>query len=391
MTFKELVSSSTGLYPDQIPETLQATILDWFQYRTIAGDENTFPVYFRRVLNRDYQRYEQLLALTPGVKNYDWLVLREINASSSNSSSSKEDVTNSSNLVHGLVVDQNNNNKHTGTVDHKISADEASNYTNAVGSDVNSGSLSRVHKQDEGSNFDSTDGSVSGSSSSDGTSTNNDVVTVTGSNKTTRKQGYVDNIRNISKQNPQSISYDDTAITAGNNNSGGMPGLDWHYASAQGQQYTERSYVGTDPDLVEDESSTSTTNNDSTHNEGSNSQTSKNKVAYNRDESTVDTDTRKVDKTLKTGVNKNEDVLDTYNEENTSNSKVTNSGTDVNSGSSNKSASTDGSSTTSDRGRIGYDYISRIMRDAVNFIEETSAWEWLQSRLEVCFVGVYDL
>lgn len=343
------------------------------------------------MLNRDYQRYEQMLSLTPGVKNYEWLMLRDISGSSSSESTNSEEGSNQNTLTHGLVVDQNNNNKHTGSVDHLTTASADENYTDAVGSDTNSGSLSRVHKQDAASNFDQTDASVSGKSSSDGQSTNNDVNKSTGSNKTIRKQGYRDNVKNLTKQNPQSISYSDDEVAAGLNSSGGVPSLDWHYASSQAQQLSERSYIGTDPDLVEDDSTTTITNNDTTHNEGSNSQTSNNKVGYSRDESTVDTDTRKVDKNMRTGVNKNEDVLDTYNEDTSVNSKITNSGDDVNSGVSSKNITAKGSSSTSDKGRIGYDLISKIMRDAVLFIEQTSAWEWLQKRLEVCFVGVYDI
>lgn len=418
-------------YPSQIPESLQATILDWFQFRDIAGTEDTFPVYFNRVLNRDYRRYNELLKLEPGTVEYEWLILRKISGSSSQTSEGSESGSGSNtlehghiidtagsnseqgsdNLTHGLVVDTSQDNSHTGTVDHKTTASAEDNYTDSVGSDTNSGSLSRVHKQDADSNYDTGSGSSSSSDNRSNTSKQVNSGNTADKTETLLKQGYSDSSSALTKNTPQSIIYSDDEVADGLASRDGVPSLDWHYATNQNQNYNIHKIVGDDPDVTQSNGSSSSetdiTNTESGSNEASNS----NKTAYNRDETTTDTDTRKVDRSNKQSVNKNEDVLDTYNESTSNSSKVTNSGSDIttsskegsnsskvtNSGSdvtnstNSKQTSNKVTNSNSDEGRIGYNTISSILQDAVNFIEATDAWEWLASRLEVCFIGVYDI
>lgn len=77
MTFYQMLDKAEQqgiqLYPDNIPEALQETIADWFGNRHIA-DDVLFPLWFKRLLNRDFTRYEELLRIEPGIAQYDYLV-----------------------------------------------------------------------------------------------------------------------------------------------------------------------------------------------------------------------------------------------------------------------------------------------------------------------------
>ena len=79
-TFSEIAAETINLYPSYVDEATQASIYDWFQYRRVT-DNARFPVYFGRILARDYSRYRQLLRIEAGkqgdtgtLTEFDWLV-----------------------------------------------------------------------------------------------------------------------------------------------------------------------------------------------------------------------------------------------------------------------------------------------------------------------------
>lgn len=84
MTFEEILSQNPDIYWNtdmRNDEATQAIIYDWFRFRRVTSN-NRFPLYFQRVINRDYTRYLQLLRIEAGkigetgrATNYDWLVM----------------------------------------------------------------------------------------------------------------------------------------------------------------------------------------------------------------------------------------------------------------------------------------------------------------------------
>lgn len=73
MTYAEALENNPDLITAPIDDALKATIADWFNLRHIC-DDNNFGTFFNRVLNRDYERYYQILRVQPGIASYDWLV-----------------------------------------------------------------------------------------------------------------------------------------------------------------------------------------------------------------------------------------------------------------------------------------------------------------------------
>lgn len=105
MTFQEMIETGATLYPDEVDEATRRIIQEWFQFRYVT-DNDRFPVYFHRVLLRDYSRYKQLLRIEAGKQgdrgietSYDWLVTdyleRYEKRDTERESTSETEVTNS--------------------------------------------------------------------------------------------------------------------------------------------------------------------------------------------------------------------------------------------------------------------------------------------------------
>lgn len=325
-------------------EATKTLINDWFQTREIV-DDTYFELYFKRVLNRDYGRYEQILRLEPELQTteYEWLVEDYLNTDTTHSGSNTQNNTGKNILTHGLTTDETNNISHTGTVEHK-------------------------HTQDEATNYDNETGSSSGNTSENTTRTDNLSESTNSSSDTLIKQGYKDNQINFNKSNPVSISYTDeqinSALTGGQY---GVPTPDWHYASGQTQQYNEHIITGSEPDNVTTKNTKSNTGTQSSESSSESSGNTNSKKGYNRNETTTDT----------------------YNENTNETKSITNSGDDITNTTSNITGNDSSTGNENKQGR--HTEISQLLDRAVSFIAKTSAWEWLESRLEVCFMGVYDI
>lgn len=405
----------TNLYPTQVDETLQATINDWFQYREVC-DDTYFPVYFKRVLNRDYGRYLQLLRLEPEISDFDWFVETYHETKHEHSGSNTQDTAGEDKLTHGLKVVGTNTDSHTGSVSTQHTQDEASNYDNSNETESGSNDLTRKHTQNADDNYDAK--TTSGNSSSTGSSkTTNDLTetnngsdtkttdlteTTSGTEETLKKQGITDNTKNISKVNPQSVVFDSTAIAGGSN---GLPAFDWSYASNQGQTVAERTFTGTDPDVntsnstktnkgTESDTTSNTKNNTGTQQVDSSASETVNNTdttKINRDETETENGSNSNTKTNKVGFNRDENTVNTYNEQTAHSIETTNSGDDVTSKTNKVTGSDESADYEIHSGRGGVRSVAGILGSAVAFIQSSSAWEWLEPRLEVCFMGVYDV
>lgn len=174
-----------------VPTDLQRTIEDWFDDREVVDNE-MFDVYFRRVLNRDYKRYKELLRIEPGVAKYDWLVNRYNEWRTWGTDNTDNDGTHTK--EYGMGIEKTRDTQTT--IDNTESGGTYHEHTQYGGSDQ----TEAVNK------------------SSDLTTTNTPKATQTTTSETMA----------VDKANPYSESY--AGATAGS-----IPALDWSTSSSQAQ------------------------------------------------------------------------------------------------------------------------------------------------------------
>lgn len=342
-------------YPETVPQDLQATILDWYQFREVCDDQK-FPVFFERVLRKSMPRYNQLLRIEPGVSEYDWLVqnYRELQTTNTNSGTasrgSHTERDFDGDLEHGLQTKTTYDDDTTTTYNALTDTDTAV-----------SGTLK--HEVEHGKT--TTNGNAQNGQDYSTTSTH----TMTGKLITKTDDNTNSDHMSLGKAAPQSSSY----------GSGGFPSaLDWQYPGQQNEDktvnggYTQSSVYG-EANGGQDYSETDTV-----------TYTDKRKVTEGGKTTTTDTDTR-VHTNVKSGSmevghdgdvtvnNTGHDVTDNHEE------------TDVRENSSN---STSGLTQTQETGR-NID-IATLLSNAKGFILSTSAWEWLSGRIDTCFMGIYE-
>lgn len=330
---------------------LQATILDWFQFREVCDDDK-FPVFFERVLARDMTRYNQLLRIEPGISQYDWLVQnykerkneidKSIRGSKSESSTLERVVSNA-------------------TTSQKTTTYNTADQENAQGwKDVaNSGSVVKDTDYGKRTVIDD-DGSGSSTTRNTGTVSNAESEVANGTSNSSAKS--------MGKTAPQSISYAGTS---------GLPNtLDWANPSTQAESKgTESSNTASNSNSTRTDDTTSATNNSSSRDRaeqlsGSDTETTTNTTA--RNETDVENKTH-----AKTGTV-----------------------TDATTRGGNVSTDEEGSKNTIDstsEGTVDKEQetgrnidIATLLSNAKRFIISSNAWEWLANQLEVCFFGIYD-
>jgi len=367
MTFETMVQTTTEeLYPATVSDDFKATVFDWFKDREVADDEK-FPLWFKRVVSRDYGRYRQLLRLEPGISQYDWLVQKYEEAQTK---TNREDTTTTSKTTSGSVAqggtitDAGSSSKNsTQTTDHtEANTDDITLTKVATGSD---------DKTDTLSGTDTTTRNLSHGINETKTQSSSNVldsdVVVSGSGSSTTKD--------MNRATPMSASY----------SGGGFPAaLDWSNPSSQNEAQENNT------------NSSTTARDDTTTVSGTDTKTGTNtdtgtvatqygkKLVSERDTSDSSTDTtdRDITKDIdisvigsETGTNGNTRTLDT--ETTTSSSD---SGSQIGSEESTVQAIHTGRDVD----------IATLLENASSFIKGSSAWAWIQARLEVCFIGIYD-
>ena len=340
-------------YPSTIPTELQQTIYDWFQFREVVDDDK-FDVFFNRVLNRDYNRYYQLLRIEPGISEYDWLVQKYTEAQKENKVERDNTETLATNISDtGTISDSGSTVKGTSSVSatthgHTI---EDKNADELNGDTTESYQLQALHNK------------------STKTRSGAPIQTVT---EDTRQK----NQKHLEKINPMSISYsggvsEPSYGSGGTLDAGGA--LLWDSPSGQSADFgkdtakvtTSEIWNGTGAETrVIDDNETSVTS--------PTSPVTKEARKYDDMEIHSGTDTQ----TVSYG------GQDTSSNTKTLNTDKTTTGNVINKGEEN------GLEREISTGR--YDDPATLLKKAVGFILTTNAWEWLSNRLEVCFMGVYD-
>ena len=339
-------------YPQTVDAALQATILDWFQFREVCDDDK-FPVFFERVLARDMTRYTQLLRIEPGISDYDWLVQnykerkaeidRSIRGSRGESASLDKTVANAttdSKTTTYNTLEQNDEQKWK-DIANSGAVTAATNYGKRT-----------VVDDDRTSN---------------GVTKNTGTVSNVGS-ETSNSSGSSDS-KTMAKAAPQSIEY----AGAG----GGMPdNFNWQYSSSQGETKnvgsdnassnsantrtddTTATSNGTDNrDYAEQLSGTDTT---TTTNNTAQNESNVNSASSSKTGTTTDTSTRGGN--VSTEEESSKHITDSTSEDTTNKEQETGRNIDI----------------------------ATLLSNAKRFIITTNAWEWLANQLEVCFFGIYD-
>lgn len=363
-TYAEVIEEGVIEFSDRISEALQQAIYDWFQFREVCDDEK-FPVFFTRVLNRDYDQYEQLLRIEPGVSSYDWLVqeYREL-----------QNYLNGK-LERDIAIDTVRGTEDSHTTEYGKSVTHSGGHSITDGTTVVNGSDAMTDTRQKVTSGGWTDTNTDGRTITD----TQNLQTIGNDDSTTTTRGWNStNQKQLSKQNPMSISYAggvaEPAASGTQVNAGGS--LDWTTATAQGANFGR------------DDNGEEVTNHQGhiqTQNTHQVTGTNQDVRAYN---SLTETNSGGVTHTI----NKTE----TRNYTDTDTLELQDGGSDTTSGSSSSTINATTHNETSDEKLQQQIYSGRhedpatILKKAAGFIKNSCAFEWLQNQLEVCFMGIYD-
>lgn len=389
-----------------IPTDLQKTITDWFQYREVVDDDK-FEVYFKRVLNRDYGRYQELLRIEPGYAHYDWLVknYKERTYDTDSTENEKQDITanetrtktannNSSEVVDGTkTTGKTFNDART----EKTTLSGKDTLTN-TGTSKNDGTNTVNEKTTPNTTIETTDSRESTNNEESSTTT-----TTTGDKTTNETDTGFTSIAELGKTLPQETSGSVKRMLITDTPGfliqpiNVLTGLDTETFSS----YQEQGNVsGRNNDTTEQRNEDSTvegTNNKTINDSGT--KTEKETGTITSEGTTNFENTLTNDLTNETSYGKIEDVVyggNTSEDQNEKQDKTT-----TLQGTTEENANKDNTSNKSIEKTSSFKtkeiYTGRdmepaaMLQKAVDFITATSAWAWLQNRLEVCFMAIYDI
>ena len=336
MTFAELVNQITPqiIYNNlNIYEEDQAKLYDWFQFRELCTDNtDKFLVFYRRYLQMYYPKYLLLLETEikddPEFNNY------------------KIEIT-TQNRNYGTITDTV-----VGSIINSIKQSTKVDDTGTVGDTTNA--TRTLNDRFDSHLTDTSEGTVTNHKE---TSTNNNDTST--SNITSESDN-----KGLTRQLPQSISYGDGTAESPAIGSDGYPEkFAWDTATSQGEDKAKEEQHVTNTSLGEtlsNQDDTSTTNS------------SLNKTGY-----TTDAQTIKDDKTNTLTRN-----LSSVNTGETS-------GTQSNNTSSTKELDDKHDTLRTIQGVMGISE-TQLRQDVWNFIQNSISFDWLRSKMEVCFMGVYE-
>lgn len=403
-TFAEMVAETQNLYDSEVDQATKDAIFDWFQFRRVTDNER-FPVYFRRIMRRDYSRYKQLLRIEAGktgdtgvATNYDWLVTEYLE---------RQDISTTENSTSRTTSGTSSQTTDTESLVTNGGSDVVT-YENEVergGSRETHGTrTSQIDDLKSGSVNTRTDGTTS-------TADHNSGITKGNTGETTETRAGV-----LARSQPMTATYTEQEMTAKDTSHGVVKRFEepqgysavkagedvWDGSSADGAPQNGNNYIwglhNNFPDLkiknptsASDEHSTSgsvqdtrtETLGDSTH-------------SATTSDSTVTT-TRDDDERTETGRN-DETTTDTATETAESTTTTAHGQTISTDGSSSVSGSTSGTERGTGESETRNQYrhtghngeIAEIMKRATEYIKISSAFEWFRGQLEPCFMAVFE-
>lgn len=335
MTFSEYIEKNPTLYDDiDIDDATKSNIFDWFQFREVCDDVR-FSVYFRRELNINLHRYEELIRvdltkIDPLVSTYRERQLKHTGSTKN----SGEDTTETS---------------HTGSFQRTIKDSGTDNSTATRTPDLmttNTPGVETTQSTEYGKTM----------------TRNGDQTDTPGVTETTTVDGQAD-VKQATKSMPQSISYQ-------NSEAGQLPDFDWQYPSAQ--------------DQTSNKNKTTTTSS----RQGSNTLSYNDITDKASGTDTVTTSYTGADKVEETGTDKTvsevtygktQTITDTPQEQKEITTSTKGTGQSI-----------EGEDREIWTGRDGLTPQEALIKMR-EYIRGTNAFEWLRNNLEVCFLGIYDV
>ena len=327
-TFKEIINNGY-VYPSIIPQDLQATIYYWYQDRHVADDDK-FPLWFTRLLLKDYKHYNELLRIEPGITQYDWLVTQYMEL--------QRQKTGEYSDTTGEEGSKNSTLANTRTTEESVKDTESSTKSNTntlTGTKATSGTR---------------DTDTDNNTTTSGTDVTDEDTTETVKSDT----------KGMTRALPLSITTNQAYWTEHEISDAH---LDWSTATDQSGSGTNGRTTGTDDISV--------THNSTTDFDGDVSEKYSDTTTDNRTVTDAGTGS-------KTGSRSIEGT-------------TTDSGTNVETSSNDITKTGSNSDLTREiyTGRQGK--IAEILEEAKTYIETTDAWNWLSKQIDTVFMGVYDI
>ena len=366
MTFSEVIEAKGAYNVFPITDTpLNTLITDWYSSRVI-GCENAddFIRFFKRVYNKDYRAYYQMLRLDPRVTEYDWLVQtyrerQKTNDLAVNGSKSETHIDNKS-----YNTAENNDGTGADTTTKTLNTQDNNIITKSGSSET------QVSHSTNGNRGVSTDFTHTGQ--------NTQTVKTTGSAGTLTDT----NSSGLSKSTPMSVIYNNNgAVTRKNIKVGDhtvhtdtVDGLDFTYADGQTLASVKGGVYN------ENENTDKTTGSESYDDD-----------TYVSDISSItgssDTDTT-FDNSESGYQSHTGTITDTKNNSISSEKTVTGTVTDTVNVSGVNGSKTEALEREIWTGRDKE--VAELLARACTYISQTDAFLWLCDRLDVCFYGIYE-
>lgn len=402
-TYAEIVDQIE--FSDEVEDSLKDALFQWFQFREVA-DNDKFPYWFVRLLNRDYDRYMQLLRIEAGVSTYDWLVSRYRELQHYNTGTAEReidnDLTTTDTAVHTGQDTTTRTLIKTGSVtdalQHGKVATHSGGHTISDGTRIIDGEKVTADARGKTTSGGYTDIETDGRNITN----TRDIQTIGGDDSTTKSRGWTTtDQKRLDKANPMSISYGsgvaEPTAPSGSNPSGGTSGgqLDWYTASAQSANFGK-----------DDQGEEVTQHQGHIQNRDARTVTGtlQNQRSYNN-----------LTENHSGSITETENRTETRNYSDIDNGVLTNSGTDTNTKTYNNQTDTETVTTSGNRGNTNTKTIkggiynvqndsrlqqeiytgrdespAELLKKASQFIQNTNAFEWLYNQLDVCFMAIYD-
>ena len=345
------------MYPATVPLTdaEMETINAWYDSRYVCSNKN-FVRFFGRVLVNDYKRYRELLRIEPGISQFDWLVQQY---QESQTEETHTDETTTSGTTSQTTSGETTQTGTTSTVTHEEGETSGTNSQTITGTSETDGTTSVTE------NTETTTENTTGHSVTLDRTENQ----ASGSDTTHSETDNNGDTKGLTKDTPMSISYQGQTS---------IPALNWEYPSGQTEQV----------------------NSDTSEIDGS--------TTYGRKDITTHTYTAE-DTNEGTGTGERTNNTTTSQEGSTSqNTSGTTSGTSETDGTvtttttggteteGSASGTTSGTSESEREGLIRSISTGRsidtatLLKQAKEYIQNTSAMMWLIKELEPCFFAFYD-
>lgn len=388
-TLNDFLDEHINVFPSDVDDATQALIIKWFGYRQVAHSV-FFPNWMERTLDRDYPRYQELLrieARTAG-SEYDWLVTNYIERQVEIKNTDATTKTGST------VTAQTNERTYQAGISEQV-VDNGSDRDTGTTTLARTGTDNNLMTRNLASTLSGSE-EVEESTSSEGTRTPNLTSENKNSNNNTSRHGF------ISRQAPydMDLSGNSASLNANVNHVVGADGVD----TSLGEVANDSHFMAGFPNLaIQNPTSTSdelTDNSDVTFGQTTQSgtETTENEGSRtgetSRSETSSDSGTESNARTLNLQDQQTDNLTKTHNLTSTR----TKSGEDVDTTEISGTVTNTGSDRSSHDGLEREIHTGRsgqspqfLLDEAVKFIKETSAWQWLYRQIDKCFMMCYDI